>query len=77
MFQSHLITNRAVKRLVFLVEQGPKVWKSVIRLCIFLCQFLSSKVFIKFKSQNITTTPFIVHFYNLKSITLIKNIKML
>ena len=29
------ITNRAMKRLVFLVEHGPKVWNSVIRLCIF------------------------------------------
>ena len=34
-FQSHVITNRAMKRLVFLVEYGPKVWNSVIRLCIF------------------------------------------
>ena len=34
-FQSHVITNRAMKRLVFLVEQCPKVWHSVIRLCIF------------------------------------------
>ena len=34
-FQSHVITNRAMKRLVFLVEHGPKVWNSVIRLCIF------------------------------------------
>ena len=55
MFQSHVITNRAMKRLVFLVEHGPKVWNSVMRLCIFKCQFLSSAVFIKFKSQNITT----------------------
>ena len=31
-FQSHVITNRA-KRLVFLVEHGPKVWNSAIRLC--------------------------------------------
>ena len=35
MFQSHVITNRAMKRLPFLVEHGPKVWNSVIRLCIF------------------------------------------
>ena len=41
-----------------LVEQGPKVWNSVIRFCIFNCQFLSSAVFIKFKSQNIAT-PFL------------------
>ena len=34
-FQSHVITNRAMKRLVFLVEHGHKVWNSVIRLCIF------------------------------------------
>ena len=34
MFQSHVITNRATKRLVFLVEHGPKVWNSVIQLCI-------------------------------------------
>ena len=78
MFQSHVITNRAMKRLVFLVEHGSKVWNSLIRLCIFQCQFLSSAVFIKFKSQNITTTPcFMVHFCNSKSITLIENIKML
>ena len=25
-FQSHVITNGAMKRLVFLVEYGPKVW---------------------------------------------------
>ena len=31
----YVITNRAMKRLVFLVEHGPKVWNSVIRLCIF------------------------------------------
>ena len=63
---------------VFLVEHGTKVWNSVIRLCIFLCQFLSFAVFIKFKSQNITTTPFFIfHFYNSKSITLIENIKVL
>ena len=30
-----LVTNRAMKRLVVLVEHGPKVWNSVIRLCIF------------------------------------------
>ena len=30
MFQIHVITNRAMKRLVF-----PKVWNSVIPLCIF------------------------------------------
>ena len=35
MFQSHVITNRAMKRLVFIVDLGPKVWNSVIRLCIF------------------------------------------
>ena len=34
-FQSHVITNRAMKRLEFWVEHGPKVWNSVIRLCIF------------------------------------------
>ena len=28
-------TNLAMKWLVFLVEHGPKVWNSVIRLCIF------------------------------------------
>ena len=67
----------AMKMLVFLVEHGPKVWNSVIRLCIFNCQFLSSAVFIKFKSQNIATPFFIVHFYNSKNITLIENIKML
>ena len=49
--------DRDMKRLVFLVEHGPKVWNNVIRLCIFNCQFLSSAVFIKFKSQNIAT-PF-------------------
>ena len=49
MFQSHVITNRAMKRLVFLVEQGPKVWNSVIRLCIFQCQVVSFAVFIKFE----------------------------
>ena len=48
-----------------LVVHSPKVWNSVIRLCIFQCQFLRSAVFIKFKSQNITTL-FIVHFYNSK-----------
>ena len=58
MFQSHVNTNRAMKRLVFLVEHGPKVWNSAICLCIFKCQFLSFAVFIKFKSQNITTTLF-------------------
>ena len=45
------------ERPVFLVEHGPKVLNSVIRMCIFNCQFLSSAVFIKFKSQNIAT-PF-------------------
>ena len=25
-FQSHVIANRAMKRLVLLVEHGPKVW---------------------------------------------------
>ena len=76
MFQSHVIKNRAMKRLVFLVVHGPKVWNSVIRLCIFQCQFLSYAVFIKFKSQNVTTTPFLIfYFYNSKSITLIENIK--
>ena len=34
-YQSHVITNHAMKRLLFLVEHGPKVWNSVIRLCIF------------------------------------------
>ena len=34
LFQSHVIINCAMKRLVFLVEHGPKVWNSVIRLCI-------------------------------------------
>ena len=29
------VTNRAMMRLVFLVEHGIKVWSSVIRLCIF------------------------------------------
>ena len=71
-----MITNRANEEASVLVEHGPKVWNSAIRLCIFKCQFLSSAVFIKFKSQNIAT-PFIVHFYNSKSITLIENIKML
>ena len=42
-----------------------------------LMSIFNSAVFIKFKSQNITTTPFIVHFYNSKSITLIEYIKML
>ena len=35
MFQSHVITNRAMKRLEYLVEHGPKVWNSVIHSCIF------------------------------------------
>ena len=43
-----------------LVEHGPKVWNSVIRLCIFQCQVLSFAVFIKIKSQNIKTTPFYI-----------------
>ena len=34
-YQSYVITNRDMKRLVFLVEHGPKVWNSVIRLCVF------------------------------------------
>ena len=36
-FQSYVITNRAtcMKRLVFLVEHGPKVWNIEIRLCMF------------------------------------------
>ena len=35
MFQSHVITNRAMIKPVFLVEHGPKVWDRVLRLCIF------------------------------------------
>ena len=42
----------------FLVEHCPKVWNSVILLCIFQCRFLSYAVFINIKSQNITTTLF-------------------
>ena len=34
-FQSHVITNRAMTGLVFLVEHGPKIWDCVLRLCIF------------------------------------------
>ena len=34
-FQSHVITNRAMASLVFLVEHGPNVWDCVLRLCIF------------------------------------------
>ena len=33
-FQRHVITNRAMTRLVFLVEHGPKVWDCVLCLCI-------------------------------------------
>ena len=56
MFQSHVITNRAMKRQVLLVEHGPKgMGQRDLRLCIFKCQFLSSAVFIKFKSQSIAT----------------------
>ena len=69
MFQSHVITNRAMKRLAFLVEHGPKVWNSLIRLCIFLCQFLSSAVFIKFKSQNIAT-PLLKYTFIIRKVTL-------
>ena len=69
MFQSHVITNRAMKRLVFLVEHGPKVWNSVIRLCIFQFQFLSSAI-----QLSLSHNPFfIVHFYNSKGITKIEN----
>ena len=38
---NYAITNRAMKRLAFLVEDGPKVWGSVIRLCIKVkCLFI-------------------------------------
>ena len=30
-----VLKSCAMKRLAFLVEHGPKVWNSVIRLCIF------------------------------------------
>ena len=46
---------------------------------ILMSIFLSSAVFIKFKSQMITTSHplnYIVHFYNSKSITLIENTKI-
>ena len=43
-----------------LVEHGPKEWNSVVRLRIFQGQLLSFAVFIKFKSQNITTALFYI-----------------
>ena len=70
MFQSHVITNRDVKRLV---SQGMEKRDTFVYLLMSISKLCSN---IKFKSQNIATTFFIVHFYNSTSSTLIENIKM-
>ena len=53
--QSHVMSNHAMKRLVFFVEHGPIVWHWwYLTACYFvyiLMSILSSAVFIKFKSQ--------------------------
>ena len=73
MFQSHVMTNSAMKRLVFFVERGLMMPNSVLGLCLSLCQFFTSAVFIKFKSQIIITAP---KSTLLKSNTFIENTKM-
>ena len=70
MFQSHVITNSAMTGLEFLVEHGPKVWDCVLLLCIIYCQFLSSLVFIKFKSQSITTNPYLNYTFIIRKVSL-------
>ena len=64
MFQSPVLINRAMERLVFFwVNMVPRygVDDTIQRVTIvyILFQFLSSAVFIKFKSQNITTAPYL------------------
>ena len=56
--RGHVMTNRDMKRLVFFVEHGPKVWHWwYLTACYFV--YISTAVFIKFKSQIITTAPYL------------------
>ena len=62
-FQSNVMTNRAMKRLVFLLNMVPRYGiddtiQCVTFVYILMSIFLSSAVFIKLKSQIITTARY-------------------
>ena len=69
--------------IFFLLDIVPRygiddIYHTACSVCVFLCQCFGSAVFINFKPQNTlyNNLLIIVHFYNLKRITLFANIKM-
>ena len=76
MFQSHVNTNRAMKRLVFLVEHGPKEQPDTfVHILMSIFKFCSFHIILVTEYYNNHFLKF--HFYNSKSITSIENIKVL